>query len=116
MPRTFLFVFILMLTACHDDDDDKAQDYSDCLQNTVDNYVINYPKPLSQFATISKYSYKGQVLFIFDPGSGFADWLFSAVDNDCQSVCEFGGIAGIQTCNDWDTEAKLIKIVWQDNR
>ena len=56
MYRSFLFIFILMLSAC--DDDDKTPDYPDCLQNTIDNYIINYPKPLSQFATISKYLYK----------------------------------------------------------
>ena len=29
-----------MLSAC--DDDDKTPDYPDCLQNTIDNYIINY--------------------------------------------------------------------------
>jgi hypothetical protein len=114
MSKSFIFIFILILTTC--DNENEIQDYPDCMQEVIDNYLNNYPISGSKPATISKYKYKNQELYIFDPGSGFADWLFSAVNKNCIVVCEFGGIAGIQTCSDWDSEAKFIKIVWKDKR
>lgn len=114
MSKSLVFIFILILTTC--DNENKIQDYPDCMQGVIDNYLIDYPNPAPQPASIGKYKYENQDLYVFDPGSGFADWLFSAVNKNCIVVCEFGGIAGIQTCNDWDSEAKFIQIVWEDNR
>ena len=34
---------------------------------------------------------------------------------NCNKICEYGGIAGVQTCEDWD-KAELKELVWQDNR
>lgn len=110
----FLFLsLVILFFSCSDDDNNN--DYPDCLQITIDNYIKNYPEPRQQPATISKYLYQNKNVYIFDPGSDFADLLFNIVDDNCVSVCEFGGIAGIQTCEDWDN-AKLIAIVWEDER
>ncbi len=108
----FLTLVIILLSCSNNDENDN---YPICMQTTIDNYVKNYPEPTQQPATISKYLYQNKNVYIFDPGSGFADILFNVVDNNCVSVCQFGGIAGIQTCEDWDN-AKFIAIVWKDER
>jgi len=113
MSKYFIFAFTLLLLSCSNNDD--KDEYPVCIQTTIDNYLKNYPEPRQKPATISKYLYKNQEVYIFDPGSGFTDILFSVIDNNCVSICELGGIAGIQTCEDWDN-AKFITIVWKDKR
>lgn len=114
MTKYFIFVFTILLLSCSNNDNNN-DDYPACMQTTIDIYIKNYTEPRQQPATISKYLYKNKEVYIFDLGSGFADILFNVVDNNCVSVCEFGGIAGIQTCEDWDN-AKFLAIVWKDER
>ncbi len=109
-----IIIFLLLFSSCSEDDDNLT--YPNCIEQTIDNYYINYPEPRTKPAEISKYLYHDQEVYIFDPGSGFYDFLYTAVDNNCISICEFGGIAGVQTCKDWDSDAKFIEIVWKDNR
>lgn len=112
MYRFFILSFVLLLS-CNGGEDIK--NYPQCMQVTIDNYIDNYPKPKEEPASISKYLFQNKKVYIFDPGSGFADILFTVVDENCNSICEFGGIAGIQTCSDWE-DAKFLGVVWKDNR
>lgn len=63
------------------------------MQVAIDNYLDNYPDAMQKPASISKYLYQNKEVYVFDPGSGFSDFLFTVKDENCNSICEFGGIA-----------------------
>ncbi len=89
----FILSFVLLLS-CNEGEDLK--DYPQCIQVTIDNYIDNYPKPKEEPASISKYLYQNKKVYIFDLGSGFADILFTVVDENYNPICEFGGIVGFK--------------------
>ena len=58
MSKSLVFIFILILTTC--DNENEIQDYPDCMQGVIDNYLAEYPNPASHPASIGKYKYKNQ--------------------------------------------------------
>jgi hypothetical protein len=54
---------------------------------------------------IIRYSYKGNDVFWIDPCHGCADDLIYVYNCQGEVICEFGGIAGLNTCIDFHSEA-----------
>lgn len=54
---------------------------------------------------IIRYQYHGAYVFLIDPCYGCADDLISVYNCDGDVICEFGGIAGQNTCPDFETAA-----------
>jgi hypothetical protein len=52
------------------------------------------------------YSYKGDNVFWIDRCYGCADDLIDVYNCQGEVICEFGGIAGMNTCIDFHSEAK----------
>lgn len=118
MKKYILLVLILVsFTGCKFDDNTQTleNNYPQCMQTEIDTYIQSSDEPGETPAQITKYTYKGQDAYGFDPGSEYADWLYTYVNSSCETICEFGGIAGVNTCEDWEDEAVFIEIVWTDN-
>ena len=65
----------------------------------------------SSGAEIIQYEYKGQCVFYVDDCENCIDKLIKVYDLDQNVLCEFGGIAGLNTCPDFDqvaTDSKLL--------
>ena len=54
---------------------------------------------------ITQYFYQGECVFLVDGCVGCADNLTILYNEDQDVICEFGGIAGVNTCPDFETEA-----------
>jgi hypothetical protein len=68
-------------------------------------------------ATVEEYLYKGKKVYGFS--GPCCDAYNEIVDEQCNYICApSGGITGRGDgkCTDFATEAKLIRIVWRDNR
>ena len=68
-------------------------------------------------AEVYEYSYNGRRVFYFS--SDCCDHYNTVVDENCNEVCApSGGITGKGDgkCDDFKTNAKMVKLVWKDER
>lgn len=67
---------------------------------------------------IAEYMFNGKLVYgygySYDRCSG-ADFAMSIVDEECQTVCTLGGIAGLTDCNglSFADEAVFVRNVWE---
>lgn len=97
-----LSILVLIFSSCENDKD--LTGIPSCIQDTMNRADINS----SPDASLSEFLYKGERVYMFDPGTVIPDWLYTVVNEDCEVICEFGGITGISTCYDFEAEAELI--------
>jgi hypothetical protein len=92
-----------------------ANELPQCVQQKID--AIKAEPKWNPPAQVDEYSYKGKTVFLFS--SDCCDAYNTAYDNDCNPVCApSGGItgAGDRKCEDFNTTAKHVRLVWKDNR
>lgn len=106
-------VSIILLTSCDKNDDSNNEKFPECLQITIDNYIAQFT-PQAVRANLKKYNYHGNIVYAFDMGS-IVESTTTIYDTNCNIVCGIGGIAGINTCDDWDS-AEFIITLWTDDR
>ncbi|HEY9116871.1 MAG TPA: hypothetical protein VIN11_03540, partial [Roseivirga sp.] len=87
-----------------------------CVEAQIQQEVSNGDKREPTRAHVDAYQYEGEKIYIFDPGSGYADWLYTAYNQDCEVICEFGGFAGLNTCPDFNKKAEYLGVIWEDPR
>lgn len=61
---------------------------------------------------IIQYSYKNQLVYWVDSCNGCADNLIQVYNPKGEVICQFGGIAGLNTCIDFDGKAKNPKVLF----
>lgn len=67
----------------------------------------------SQDGLIEQYEYEGQVVISINNCVGCADAMTVVYDCSGNELCKFGGIAGFNTCPDFATEAKFVKVIFK---
>lgn len=72
------------------------------LQDTRDGFDMQ-ANPLPK--RITQYFYEGECVFLIDSCVGCNDNLTTVYNVNQDVICEFGGIAGVNTCPDFETEA-----------
>ena len=99
----------------------RKNDPKDCANNPLQN--IDWLKALVDNEAlvnrvgsirITQYTYKGNITFLIDDcfGEGCADNLATLYDCEKNKICEFGGIAGLNTCPDFEKEAIDKKVLF----
>lgn len=86
-----------------------------CIQQRIDS--IKKEPQWNPPATVEEYTYKGERVFLFS--ADCCDQFSTLVDKNCNTICApSGGITGKGDgkCNDFNEIAKLVKIVWKDER
>lgn len=108
---TLIIGIILFISSCEKNDDEIQ--YPTCLETRINNFIENYgvQNPRS---SIKKYTYQNQTVYVFY-GNNVSDEQFSVVDENCNTICSFGSIAGNNTCDNWEN-SEFIETVWTDNR
>lgn len=114
-----LFFSILFLTSCPNEDVliDKVCEVENPLEELAwlkdikTNFLLS---SVYQKRIIEEYNYKNQTVFLIDNCSDCADNLVIAYDCNGNKVCEFGGIAGLNTCTDFEKNAVKIKVLWEN--
>ncbi len=61
------------------------------------------------------YTYKGKDVYLVNKCMGCNDNLITVYSKSKVKLCEFGGLAGANTCPDFELEAKKIKVIWSPN-
>ncbi|CAM1374216.1 conserved hypothetical protein [Tenacibaculum litopenaei] len=61
---------------------------------------------------IIQYFYKNQTVYLVNPCKGCADNLITVYNCTGEKVCEFGGVAGLNTCPDFETTKTNEIILW----
>ncbi|WP_291725813.1 hypothetical protein [Bernardetia sp.] len=81
--------------------------------------INSYPAPLPQSAraTINKYKFENEYVYLLDPKEG-SYWLHGApigINSVCDTVCFFSLLEEENTCPNW-AEAEYIETIWKDER
>ncbi len=82
------------------------------------NWLQEIKEGFEQSASATKkkivlYEYNNESVFLIDSCNGCADNLTTVYNCEGNIICEFGGIAGINTCPDFETNATKIDILWK---
>jgi hypothetical protein len=62
---------------------------------------------------VISYTYHGQTVFYIDSCKGCADSMALVYTCSGEIICQFGGIAGFNTCPDFADFATHKKVIWQ---
>lgn len=63
---------------------------------------------------VIRYQYKGQTVYYVDTCKGCADSMAIVYTCSGEVLCEFGGIAGFNTCPDFADKATGKKVIWKN--
>lgn len=63
---------------------------------------------------IIEYEYKNKIVFLIDGCVACPDGMATVYDCEKNTICVFGGIAGVNTCPDFDKLATNKKIIWEN--
>jgi hypothetical protein len=108
----FLVLTIIMLLLLSCKTSDKVQNPYCGSANPLEDLTwlkkIKIEMEMSEMAAggqIIRYSYKGDDVFWVDRCHGCIDNLIDVYNCQGEVICEFGGIAGLNTCIDFHSEA-----------
>jgi hypothetical protein len=106
-----------MMCVCHPAGAQTNSAKQDSIPQWVRQMIKSYSAepPRSPRAVIYKGEYKGQVVYSI-PQPWCCDLMSLVRTADGKTICEFGGIAGINTCKDFDEEFKNRVVLWEDKR
>ena len=93
----------------------KSPDMSVCVQKKI-NEIKKEPR-WNPPATVNEFLYNGKTVYLFS--SDCCDQYNMVYDSQCNYVCApSGGITGKgdSKCEDFNTTAKHIRLVWKDER
>ena len=116
-----VWALLLMASACKQEASktmtEQKSNIPACLQETIESHKANYPTPFATPANITHYRYNSQDVYIYDPDpshSKLRDWMYKAVDANCQEVCNFGGGFANRpsTCPYFDEKAEKVGVIW----
>ena len=86
-----------------------------CIQSRIDE-IKKHPK-WNPPAEVDEYLYNGKKVYLFN--ADCCDQFYTLVDSACNTLCApSGGLAGRGDgkCPDFNDKAKLLRVVWKDNR
>jgi hypothetical protein len=105
--KKILFVLFVSLFSC---------DKNDCGKKCNPTWIDDVTKSITQNGNkgeIIKYLYKNQEVYLVKGCLECADYIDVVRNCEGKIICEFGGIAGKDTCPDFNKATK-IEIVWKN--
>ncbi len=87
--------------------------------NTCDNpewlaEIISSTEQNGNKGEVIQYQYKGETVFLIDICISCADDMAVVYNCAGETRCQFGGIAGFNTCPDFENKATDKKIIWSN--
>ena len=111
MKTKLLIVLAAFLLFNCDNNDDQIE-VPRCLQSNI-NFILT-SSPIIPRDKIKKYSFNGEDVYLIET---FIPDVPSVVTKlNCEIICEFGGVIGVETCQDFYDNAIFKEIVWTDPR
>jgi hypothetical protein len=102
---------LLLATQCNK----QKSEIPSCIQQKIDQIKAG-PKG-SDASEINEYIYQSKHVYLFN--SACCDQYNPLLDGNCNYICApSGGIAGSGDgkCSDFNTTAKLVRLIWKDPR
>ncbi len=115
MKTLITVLMAAMLASCSKSDNTQHCDTSDPLRDIpwLREIKERFDKDMGpQRQMIIQYQYRGETVFLIDDCHGCADNLITVYDCEKNTVCEFGGIAGKNTCSDFHENATNKKVLY----
>lgn len=118
MKIVFTFISMIFLTSCPTDIDYKT----DCEVNTpieelawLEEIKIGFEQSTSiSKKKIIQYEYNNATVFLIDSCNTCADNLTLLYNCEGIEICKFGGIAGFNTCADFEKNAINKIVIWEN--
>lgn len=76
--------------------------------------IITDAQQNSTKAEVTRYQYKGETVYYIDTCKGCADSMGQVYNCSGEVICQFGGIAGFNTCPDFYDVATHKKVIWKN--
>ena len=115
MKTISLFYMLLFLFNSCQKTEMPANENPDCLNKKIIEYK-NSDLPCEAGKSIYRYTFQGKYVYVFNPGDCGADMMSDVFDEDCNRICELGGIAGNLMCNGenfWEEATDEI-LIWEE--
>ena len=89
---------------------EKERHNSDCLEAEINRYrIMSYCAD----AKVDQYSFQGETVYVFEPGTCGADMSAPVMDSKCNVIGHLGGFSGNgQIKGENFSNATFIKTVW----
>lgn len=83
---------------------------------------VDWLKPIVEQASIEnankteiiRYKYKGEIVYYINTCVDCADSMVEIYNCYGEVICQFGGIAGLNTCPDFEDTATEKKLIWKN--
>jgi len=114
MKKVFFVISLLSISLSAFTCDDSLSlpcDNNEWLQERVNAMKHN----TSQKGIIEQYEYEGQVVISINSCVGCADAMTIVYDCTGKELCKFGGIAGFNTCPDFNDAAVFTRVIFESN-
>lgn len=113
----YLFAFILLLSCNNQEELPKICNVDKPIENL--EWLKEIKTNLEKVTTINKssivqYSYKNDTVFLINSCENCADAISTVYNCKGEKICEFGGVAGLNTCADFDATKTNKKVIWQN--
>lgn len=112
----FYFLPLLLATVVTKDcSKEKPSGLPKCVQLRIE--AIKKEPRWNPPAQVDEYRYKGKTVYLFS--ADCCDQFTVVMDSECQYMCApAGGLTGKgdRKCDDFFTEAQLVKTAWKDQR
>ncbi|MFC0185171.1 hypothetical protein SAMN04515674_112105 [Pseudarcicella hirudinis] len=114
--KKVLFAALILMAGCKKEEV-KQSDSSNLSVTTITCTAIaekiEEAKSGGNKIEVYSYEYKGKTVYLFDTCIGCADNMTIVYDCDGKTLCQFGGIAGFNTCPDFEKTAGNKKLVYK---
>ena len=116
---TILAIVITFCSAsqCHDDALSSGENEVTCKSNQHPQWLNDIILDLEQSPNkgeVIQYAYNRKTVYLINSCLDCADSMDEVFDCQHNVVCRFGGIAGFNTCPDFDQKAKNEKVIWRN--
>lgn len=107
--KTLMFVPLFFLTSCEKIDKNVPECINDLIRNHSAEMFL-----CETGASAAQYYFKGDYVYVFDPGNCGADMMAPVYNSSCEYLGGLGGFAGNNIINGvrFDQNAKYIKTIW----
>ncbi len=111
--HALLIAFTISYIGCQKDDLQK--DVPVCIQQKIEEFDESSIS-CDSGATVYKYQFQSQFVFVFNPGNCIADGASSVYDEECDLICNLGGLIGNITCNgeNFSEKATDETLIWKN--
>lgn len=76
--------------------------------------IIEDAKQNASKAEVIRYKYNGETVYYINTCKDCADSMAQVHNCSGEVICQFGGVAGFNTCPDFESTATAKKVVWSN--